>query len=292
MAPNQPIEWTRYRAPLIGALDLPETFMPLTDHQAIAIEEFVLSTTIPIFFDACEAAVLLGTGTLFEIREHSFLITARHIFDDVPDYTKLSYPESPLRGGLHTLGSSTVLKPKEEHIDIAVIELQCQNTIERLRSNWKFLTLENVVSQCSPVSDDEFLISGYPLSLSTSQPDLSKCKLVTVYTNSLRSVPAEAIQPVMAGLDLFFEYGKDAISIQGEIINTPNLRGMSGSSVWRLGPVAGIWTPEKAALVVGIQSSYNHSRYIRAKSWMAVESLLDSAGDGFGERIRDHLGEI
>ena len=117
------------------------------------------------------------------------------------------------------------------------------------------------------------------------------CKLVTVYTNILSEAPSEALLPVINGLDHFFEYGKQAISITGESIDTPNPQGMSGSAVWKLGRASGIWDAKRSVHVVGIQSSSIPSKYIRCKSWQAVVKLLSCAGYDYGQNIEDHVEE-
>lgn len=72
---------------------------------------------------------------LFKIDGRRFVITAGHIFDDLDDLSKLAYPENPVKGGLHTSGSRTVVKAKEEHIDVAAIELKCVETIDRFEKS-------------------------------------------------------------------------------------------------------------------------------------------------------------
>lgn len=71
-----------------------------TLEEASAIEQFALNVTVPILLEAGLEAALLATGTLFEIAERQFIVTARHIFDDVFDLTKVAYPENPLDSGL------------------------------------------------------------------------------------------------------------------------------------------------------------------------------------------------
>ena len=98
---------------LTQALDLRERLMQLTNIEAVAIERFTLNVTVPILYDSGDSGQLLATGTLFKVENRSFIITARHIFDDLPDPTRLAYPENPTRGGLFTLGSFNRLFVKD-----------------------------------------------------------------------------------------------------------------------------------------------------------------------------------
>ena len=78
----------------------------------------------------------------------------------------------------------------------------------------------------------------------------------------------------------------------GEPIKTPELPGVSGASIWELRPVTGVWTPEAATRVVGIQSSYMHSKYIRAKSWWAVAKVLEQSDQTLAAAVRAKLSDV
>lgn len=267
--------------------------MQLSVEEASAIERFALNVTIPILIDIGGRTALLATGTLFEIDGRVFIITARHIFDDIPDLTKLAYPDSPIKGGLHTLGSFEIFKPKEEHIDVAAVELRTPKTLNNLCAAWQLLTLNNVAAPSSDLSDGAFFLSGYPASLTKEAEGWLKGTFATAYTQRLPDVPKEAAAPVFENLDLFFEYGHDAISITGKPVATPELPGVSGASVWELKPPSeGMWTPEKLTRVVGIQSAYVHSKYFRAKNWLAVAQVLELVDARLAIAVRKRLGEI
>ena len=260
--------------------------------EAAAIEQFALSISVPIFLDVGASGELRATGTLFKIAGRYFLITARHVFDDLPDLTKLAVAESPLSGGIFTLGDFMLLKPTEEHVDVAAIEFKSMETIVKFERNWKFLSLENVASAYQVTGDATFFVSGYPSSLIKREASLIKGKFVTAYTQRLYSPPAEAIAPVSPELDMFFDYARDATLLTGEVVETPKLPGVSGASVWAIRAVSGVWSPEAAIRVVGIQSAYLHSKYIRVKSWLAVAKMLESADHELADAIRAKLHEI
>jgi hypothetical protein len=63
--------------------------MQVTAIEAAAIERFTLHVTVPIFLEVGDSGRLLATGTLFKVDDRSFLITARHIFDNLSDLTRL-----------------------------------------------------------------------------------------------------------------------------------------------------------------------------------------------------------
>jgi len=266
--------------------------MQVTPIEAEAIERFALHVTVPIFLEVGDSSRLLATATHFRIDERSFLITARHIFDKGLDLEKLAYPENPLQGGLYTLGAFTVLKPSDEHIDVAALELTSEDTVKRLTENWQSLSLENVAVASANTGDGTCFVSGYPESLTKNEAGWIKGKLATAFTQRLPTVPAEAEAPVVSELDLFFDYSREAKSVSGQVIKTPELPGVSGASVWELRPSSGVWAPEKVTRVVGIQSAYLHSKYIRAKSWWAVAKVLEQADPTLAEVVRAKLLEI
>ncbi len=265
--------------------------MQFTETEAAAIERFTLSVTVPILYDKGDSAPVFATGTLFEIDGRFFIITARHVLDNIHDSTKLVYPESPLQGQLFTLGSIEIYKPKEEHIDIAVMELKNLETIQRLKTNWKFLSLNNVSSPSEVSGDGAFFVSGYPQALTEADNSRTKSKFVTAYTQRMPSAPAEA-KYVIPELDLFFVYEEQAISVSGATVSTPELPGVSGASIWELRSTSGIWSPEKVARVVGIQSAYIHSKYLRATRWWAVAKVLEQVDETLATRVSNKLAEI
>jgi hypothetical protein len=264
----------------------------MDQQEAIAVERFALNVTIPILIETEHGGNLHATGTLFEIRDRFFIITAQHIFDNVPDLTKLAVPHNPFTSGLSTLGTFDVLKPTEPHIDVAVIELKSAETIAILRSGWKFLSLQNVGYPSRTALDESFFVSGYPIELANRVGGWVTGKFFTAYTQLIPNVPVEAEQPVIDGLDLFFDYAKEATLITGGLGQTPEAPGLSGASIWERRKTSGIWTPESATCVVGVQSAYVHSKYIRAKSWMSVAKVLEQADRHLAEAVKARLNEI
>lgn len=261
----------------------------LSNIEAAAIERFALSVTVPILQEVGDSASLRATGTLFKIDGRAFLITARHVFDDV-DPTALAYPENPLRGGLHTFGHFNILKPTEESVDVAAIELQDTETVRRFDANWQYLSLENVATASTNTSDGSCFVSGYPASLTRNDQGWTKGKFMTVYTQRIPDIPPEAELPVTADLDLFYDYGSEGMSVTGETVRTPELPGVSGASVWELASSApSVWSADAVTRVVGIQSAFMHSKYIRATSWWAIAKVLEQKDEQLAVAVRAKL---
>lgn len=170
------------------------------------------------------------------------------------------------------------------------MELQSSETISKLKAGWQFLSVANVALPSASASDGSFFLSGYPASLTKKTGDSLRGSFVTAYTQRIPHIPDEAERPVIPDLDLFFDYGRDATSITGTSVRTPDLRGCSGASVWerkRESPT--VWTPESVVRVVGVQSASFHSKYFRAKSWWAVSKVLEKIDSQIALEIQSYL---
>ena len=261
-----------------------------TKEESDAITAFALSVTVPIFRETHDGAELLASGTLFEVAGLKFVITARHIFDVVSDPKKLAYAESRSKGDMHTFGNFQIGKPTEKHFDVAVMALQSNETISKLKAGWRFLSLENVSVPSSSASDGSILLAGYPCARTQKSDRWLRGSFLAVYTQRFLKPPSEAEEPINPGLDLFFDYAREATSITGTPVATPELEGCSGASVWEYRRSSSpIWTAESAVRVVAVQSAYVHSKYFRAINWLAVAKVLEMIDPKIATEIASYL---
>ncbi|TKJ78783.1 hypothetical protein [Pseudomonas sp. CFBP13509] len=258
--------------------------------QADLVRRFVLSVTIPILHEIGHSAAVVATGTLFKIANRSFIITVRHLFDQVSDLTLLAYPENPLKGALRTFGDMKLYKPDDDKIDVAVIELHSQETIARLEARWQFLTLQNVASPSANPENGAVFVAGYPVALTGENNGWTHGSFLTAYTQRRPDVPTDLKEPYIEGLDLFFDYGREAQALDGQSVFTPDLEGVSGGSVWELVESQSIiWSAVDNVRVVGVQSSFRHSDFTRAKNWWAVAKVLEQIDERLASEVRARL---
>lgn len=119
--------------------------------------------------------------------------------------------------------------------------------------------------------------------------DFGRC-FVSAYTESLAEAK-NLLEPAIEGVDMFFSYHKKALALDGSEIDTPSLKGTSGTAVWALSDqVPGVWTPEKAIKMIGIQSAFSHSQYFRAKSISAVAYALKEMDHSLVLQLESALG--
>lgn len=257
-----------------------------------AIGEFAKQVTVPILYDDPAVLDQVGTGTLFTVADRYFLVTAAHLFDRT-DPARFAVPSNPIRDpNPSTLGRYELYRPKEDFVDIAVLELLESATIDKVKTGWRILTLRNVWRASAR---GVFALCGYPSARARRVgTHLIGGSLMTAYSERMPNVPENAEQPVHPELDLFFYYDLEATGIDGKPLKTPHLGGTSGASVWEYREPAGnaIWTPERAFKIVGVQSSFRKGDFFRAKSWTFVLEILRKADASLVKAIEAAKGEI
>lgn len=246
------------------------------EHQ-VAISEFLKHVVVPLIYELPDGRVdQVGTGALFRDGQNVFLTTARHIFENT-DKASFAVPENPLRGDFVRLSFEffTPKDPPSQDIDIAVLRLTAPEVFQQLEAGWRFLTRNNA-APASP--QGTFLISGYPSSRAVIKGQSIGGSFNTIYTERISDLPTNAAPPVDSDLDMFFHYDTEAEGLDGGSVKTPDLPGVSGSSIWEYNDVSnGLWTPEKALKVVGIETSWKKGEYVRGKTWRYLEYIFDNA---------------
>ncbi|VVD63011.1 hypothetical protein PPN31114_00201 [Pandoraea pneumonica] len=189
--------------------------------EAVAFEKFAMRSTVPLFLNWDGRGVaLVGTGTLFEIAGRFFIVTALHIFAGFAEahFQELAFSDDPIDGNLHTFGSTTIAKSVPDHHDVAVVELLDQTTIGKLRTGWRFLTLDNVGLPTSTLRDGALLLAGYPRSDHSPEDGWVangkvRGRFVSAYSQRIPTIPANADQPADLGIDIFCDYGRTATTL-------------------------------------------------------------------------------
>jgi len=254
-----------------------------------ALAEYTKQITVPILYDDPTKRDQVGTGTMFDVCDRLFLVTAAHLFDKI-DPTGFSIPSNPIRDpDPQTIGSFEVYRATDPSIDIAVLELHDPNTIARLRQGWHILTLDNA-SIASPAG--VFALCGYPSERARRKGNMIGGSLVTIYSERLPHTPPRALQPVDPRLDLFFNYEDTATGTDGVELITPHLGGTSGASVWEYRDAGTtFWTPQRVFRIVGVQSSFRKGEYFRANSWEYVWGIFRAIDVSISEHLDKALSK-
>lgn len=255
----------------------------MSELQNVAIESykrFLASVAVPILYDDPSNKLdHLGTGTLFELDDMHFLVTARHVLEG-KELPRLLLPEQP-GGKPITLGDFEVVTPQDPpcmDLDLTILRLKHPEAIKTLTAGWRFLRRTNVAA---PTHNGHFLLCGYPRVFVVPDDNGRKLsmKLVNLVTKRISATPHDAKQPVQENLDIFLSHDDGAYDLNDTTIGKLDLQGMSGSSVWEITERLSdenFWNPSDDLKVVAIQVA-QHEGYARAKNWAMVDRLFHAA---------------
>ncbi|RWO37516.1 MAG: serine protease [Mesorhizobium sp.] len=259
-------------------------------HRLEAVQKFILRSTVPILVEGEEGKPFpVGTGTLLRINNRYFIITAQHLFEDAAQLEHIAIPDALDSDSYTRVLNLVHSKTNNDDIDVAVVEITSSESIEGIKANWNFLTLDNVDVSASTNS---VWVVGYPVSRVSIKGKRLVAEPLTLLTERMGEVPAEALPPVHEGLDIFYTYARSAHLLwKGEAV-TPELYGVSGAAIWDVSRQlpTGLWLPERFAKMVAIQSAFMHSGYLRAKSWWAVARSLAKIDTELGEAVHEKTG--
>lgn len=236
-----------------------------------SIERFLTACTVPLIYQGVDKVRVQGTGTFFEQDGRHFLVTAGHVFKGI-DPNELGVPE---RAGndayIWRFGHAQIHHPKNtDELDVGVVELGDKEFIELAVAGWRFLNASNLAPPVSNI--EQYIVAGYPdKTVKNIDGTLTPAALFQIYTGPFDGEPRDG----RGKFDLLLRYDRKAGNTYGRRKQTPSLEGVSGAAVYAVLPSKdGIWAPEIILKVVGIQTSFVHSEYIRAKSWGLVANLL------------------
>jgi len=238
-----------------------------------AVQEFLLSASIPLLRDTDVGALPRATGALFEVKGRRFLVTAHHIFEGM-EVEALAVPLGRHAAPMKTLGDLTLAHAEQENgPDIAVLELLNPEMAGQVAKHWRFLGADNIGA-----SDSEALhvVLGYPEALAERTDEAVRAHPFAMFATAVDAPPPEDLKSPPTSWDLFFELDREGVLLDGTKMETPPLQGASGAPIFDVGPPPdGIWTPQKALRFVGVQSSALPGKWFRATSADVVQSYFN-----------------
>lgn len=177
-----------------------------------AILEFIASRAVPVYAASPELRWPVGTGTLFEVNSHLYLVTAGHVVRRnlaQPDRFRLALPVDQACSKLlapKTLGGCS--SQTDAH-DVAVFALDDEAS-EVLRSGWRVV---EAASLATPRSAGPFLMFGY-LEPSTQQVGHNPPgQFIGVNAMYSPGGVAASSEPLDADHDLLLEYPSEPIDL-------------------------------------------------------------------------------
>ena len=218
-----------------------------------AVPDFVRDCAVPLVVCSGALAAVRGTATLIRTGKQIVLLTAAHLFDHRVRLGDLMLP-LPASGAWLNLDSAQVRC--EIDADIAVIRPDAQAQAA-LAKEWRAVPLEAVAGAGLAVGEDWMhYVAGYPAALTRLHEQWLVAKRLLVMSGEL----APGSPAGESGRDLLLEYRRVAARTDGQSIHTPPLDGVSGAAVWGVRCFGG----RRHLMIVGVQSSFCHSRYLRA----------------------------
>ena len=218
-----------------------------------AVPAFVRDCAVPLVVCSGALAAVRGTATLIRTGKQIVLLTAAHLFDHRVRLGDLMLP-LPASGAWLNLDSAQVRC--EIDADIAVIRPDAQAQAA-LAKEWRAVPLEAVAGAGLAVGEDWMhYVAGYPAALTRLHEQWLVAKRLLVMSGEL----APGCPAGESGRDLLLEYRRVAARTDGQSIHTPPLDGVSGAAVWGVRCFGG----GRHLMIVGVQSSFCHSRYLRA----------------------------
>jgi hypothetical protein len=242
-----------------------------------AIAEHASLFTVPIIEENEREAAILGTGTLFHTNDDYFLITAQHVGKKILD-DGVGIPERPESSNIWTFGPGQLLRVLQA--DLAVFCFRDTELIERLKKYWQFLTPDRIwLGGLSP--QPAVLLHGYPIATSHIKNQIVRGKPASFVTGLYEGDPTNLFieNPYDPNIDLILQH-----TITGSLDHTPlqvlvpRLNGISGCSVWAAIPECeygpNLWSPQSAAKVIAVETSYIPGVCIRTRKWANVISMI------------------
>ena len=205
---------------------------------------------------------LVGSGTILDVGEQSFLITAAHVLDENTE-TTLYLPGNPLvqMTGRGIKTQAPLANRKNDTIDLGIVHLE--RAIADKVVNVRRIAVQQLDLLDIPQPLTSYGFVGYPSSKNKPKPG-RKLQL-TSYIMGVLPLASERYAEVGAHPVLHFAGNFD----RSEVVNrhqqraqAPDPEGMSGGGVWRLGTYADIESGHAAPALIAIGIEHHADRQL------------------------------
>lgn len=234
-------------------------------------------SAVPIFQFSQEVPVGLGTGTLFQVGDAGFLVTAAHVIRDLRRGGTIRLLDGEVAFTPRWRGTSNL-----DH-DIAVLRLN-EEDFERIGARHTVLGLGNVWAfRSTPY--DEFFLSGFPSDAQSVLRGSATLRTAVALCFRYLGTPPGFLEG--ARLVRRFDAKLEILLHHQEGLG-PWVAGMSGSSLWcrTEGSIPG------AFRVLGVQTSGLRGRWVRATLWSAVARVFHATWPELRPLFVDHFGAL
>ncbi len=249
--------------------------------------------TVGIVIAHNDAVHQFGTGTLFAVADHFFVVTAGHVIKEASKHKKTLAITSagsrfiPVVNDWQVTSGGQYGSP-DDPLDVAIYRLQPE-AVKRLDGK-RFLRFDDIEFDeqsptavytlfgfpsiwAAPASDPHTKLKLRPLQYTTYRFDRS-AKQLENYQDDLHILLDAEVQQTTNDDGVHQPY----VDHTGRLAKFPeDLGGISGCSVWRIGDLKSpieSWGSETSR-IVGVETAVYHSRRaIKVSRWVAVSTLI------------------
>src|SRR5690554_2644029 len=153
--------------------------------RKIAITEYLKKCSIPFIVVNNEKASIHGCGTLIKILDNHFIISAKHVTDDIPKNAyNIGIPLNTKIGSKILLLNDTVVFSydcAQYEIDISLIRIKSEEIVQNLKKDYSFLSYGFISLD---ITDDDFILYGYISSEKSTKAKDFKIHSTPFYLNT------------------------------------------------------------------------------------------------------------
>jgi hypothetical protein len=243
-----------------------------------AAEDAVQRYCTPVYgVDDKSQPYVVGSGTLLDIGDLSFLVTAAHVLDENAN-TTLYLPGNPLVSmeGRAVKTQAPLENRKSDTIDLAIVRID-RGLIDRV-VNVSTISIDQIDPTDTPQPLTSYGFVGYPSSQNKPKPK-RQLRLSSYILGVLPMAP-ERYADVGAHPSLHFAGNFDRSQVMNrnsQRVTAPNPEGMSGGGVWRLGTYADIEHDRAIPklIAVGIEHHADRKLLLGVRAAFVIESLRE-----------------
>jgi hypothetical protein len=237
-----------------------------SEEEQPAVDSYIHAAIIPFLGDT---DCVIGTGTLVASGQRLFVVTAAHVFDNVaPASLRLG-----LRQTRWVRTDAGFAYHRVPGADIAVIELVDQET----RSAFARHEHRPIEFPCGTRFDpthSDYLVVGFPHHFAQHVREQFLPGAAHIVTKPFHGHFDSALDPLNPTTEFLLNHGTG----DGSSRPVHPLPGISGATVWAVqsrSDIHGIWSPQAALSIVGIQHAYSRNNYLRCHHWSVASTLLE-----------------
>jgi hypothetical protein len=258
-----------------------DRFPLLNDDETLATDRFISACTLPLVEELGSQVAVLGSGNLYEVCGRSFIVSAAHSFEPFdPERVGVLARTGPGSRAFLTLNGCRRYYWPDPILDVTVIEVRPGALLDALRSTYSF----RGTSAVAPASKlfAQYVMVGYARAAAIMGSGTITPRVVKITSTSYEGRLPDDFD---ANRELLLNFSEHGWTDTGTKVETLPLQGLSGAAVWGIVPsteIPGLWSPQRAMRVAGVQVACHPSYYIRCQRWWLVARMFEQIDKSIG----------